>query len=103
MMLTSLRADLIRVGLELHPYKATLLMTSSGASPASVDIGGASVEILASDVTHEYLGRRICGSPKLRGDVEVTNRLKQAWGKFNQHTGILTKTEHACIIEAPLM
>ena len=83
-MLSLLKEELERIGLEMHESK-TKVMTSFNENELDfVDIDGLMLEILPYEKAHKYLGRMISCSTS-RATDEISNRIKVAWGCFHKH------------------
>ena len=90
-MLEDLRIASKERGLEMHPGK-TKIMTNQGdkrvAQCSKVPLGdGSNIDVLKKDAASKYLGRLVSFSN--RHEVEVDNRIKQAWKKFHVQKHIL--------------
>jgi len=84
-MLTDLKREAAKYGLELHPDKTKILTNLSQRrgrnASQTTDIDGEKVEILHHHHNTKYLGRRF--SYDQYHDTELDNRIATAWRKFN--------------------
>jgi hypothetical protein len=89
-MIADVRSEGAKVGLELHPDKTKIQNNSIGygCGVTTVRIGGMSIEVLSPIANTMYLGRALTLTDT--HDVELTNRLKKAWGKFGAFKQELT-------------
>ena len=77
-------------GLEVHDEKTKVLWNGQGDNPFEkrIKIQNKSFEVLQSDKSTDYLGRRF--SFTATHDVEIRNRVNKAWAKFNAYKSELT-------------
>eukprot|EP00973_Karenia_brevis_P084622 11743148-Karenia_brevis.AAC.1 len=63
-MLKDVQSACVQSGLELHPEKTKVLTTATKRTGRGrekhLDVNGLSVEILATDDSTKYIGRKIC-------------------------------------------
>ena len=88
-MVDSLSEELLAIGLIMNASKTKILTTVFLDTPLYIDMAGTMVEVLSGSTCHKYLGRHLPGNLSDRGGVELTHRLKAAWGKFHKHRGAL--------------
>lgn len=91
-MLELLLIELKKVGLSLNADKTKILHSSnadSGANYGFVNIGDEFIEILAIGTHHRHLGRHISLSPGEWVEIEISNRIRQAWAAFHKHSKII--------------
>ena len=91
-MLVLLHDELQIVGLEMHPTKTKVMTTYNDQGLLLMNIRGMEIQILGDDASHRYLGRLVTLSTN-RCTIEVSNRLRAAWGKFAQHHKWLTNQQ----------
>ena len=84
-MLTLLREELLRVGLEMHPDKSKIMTNEMMNTYKLIDIGDMFIEVLDADKQHKYLGRMISLHAEKRTKSELHHRLQVSWMKFHQN------------------
>ena len=93
-MLTLLENELRQAGLSIHSGKTKILTTDINYvfsnSPVLVEAGGLMVEVLRKGDTHKYLGKRMSGDLRLRGQSNLSHRKACGWAKFHSLHGVLT-------------
>ena len=83
--------ELNAVGLQLNAKKTKILHDDVECIDDDVDIAemyGEFFEVLQSDASHRYLGRKLNLFINRR-DIEFQNRIQQAWFAFKKHEKIL--------------
>ena len=89
-MMELLHDELSAVGLLMHETKTKILTSSDSCTQTSIDVRGMQIDILPNAASHRYLGRMLSLNAQTRVETEVSNRIKLAWWKFNQHRRWLT-------------
>ena len=89
-MIELLCVELQKVGLHLNMDKTKIFTTDSLSTPLYLDVADGIVEVLRGSVAHKYLGRTLPGNLRLRGEVELSHRIQNAWAKFHKHRTTLT-------------
>jgi hypothetical protein len=79
-MLEDLIVAAREVGLELHMGKTKVLTNDEGVTKKVLRIGGATIDVLPTPESTDYLGRRLCLGQL--HDTEIDSRLDKAWRKF---------------------
>ena len=95
-MLSLMREETSKCGLELHPEKTKIISSTNRQNrPRNkyAHVGDMRIEILARTGEIKYLGRRITFEDAQR--VELKNRLRGAWAKFMEHKDELTRKTYA--------
>lgn len=84
-------ADILRkYGLELNADKTKILSTAYAPDrEVKYHSRYGSIEHIARDSAHRYLGRRFPGDLRNRGSVAVEYRIVCAWIKYNQFRHVL--------------
>ena len=84
-MMELLIEELSAVGLHLNTSKTKILTTTALTDRMFLDVGGDMIEVVRSQETHKYLGKKLPGDLSARAMVDVKHRIHIAWMKFNQH------------------
>ena len=95
-MLSLMKAETSKCGLELHPEKTKIISSTNRQNrPRNkyAHVGDMRIEILARTEEIKYLGRKITFHDAQR--AELKNRLRGAWAKFMEHKDELTKKTYA--------
>ena len=95
-MLTLLKAETGKCGLELHPDKTKIISSTNRQNRPrnkSTKVGDMRIEILARNSALKYLGRQITFDDAQR--VELSSRIRGAWAKFMEHKDELTRKTYA--------
>ena len=93
-MIQILCEELAQVGLHLNGSKTKLLTTCADCVPEFVTINGETLDVLAPDAAHKYLGRKYTGDLSKRGHIGFQQRVQLAWAKFNHFRHVFTKQTH---------
>ncbi|CAE7565538.1 unnamed protein product [Symbiodinium natans] len=88
-MITFLKQELCKIGLELNADKTKIFTTLSLELPMYIEVDDDLLEVLFEGKTHKYLGRSLSGNVTKRAAVEVAHRSQVAWGKFMKHKHVL--------------
>ena len=91
-MLELLHDELDAVGLEMHSSKSKIMTSFDDLDVDSLTIRSLNLAILPLETPHRYLGRSVTLSAN-RCSIEVSNRIRAAWGKFAQHHKWLTNRQ----------
>ena len=78
-MLTTLKNELLKIGLEMHETKTKILTFQYAL--VSVDINGLLIQILPQDKGDRYVGRMVAASDS-HGGIELSSRVRAAWANF---------------------
>jgi len=89
-MIQILCEELAQVGLHLNGSKTKLLTTCADCVPEFVTINGETLDVLAPDAAHKYLGRKYTGDLSKRGHIGFQQRVQLAWAKFNHFRHVFT-------------
>ena len=84
-----------KVGLRIHPDKTKILSDQSNMNSDTkryIKIGEMSTEILAKNVSVEYLGQRI--SFHQQETLEIKSRIRAAWTTFHKYRQELTSKKY---------
>ena len=79
-MITFLKQELCKIGLQLNADKTKIFTMSSLESPMYIEVDDDVLEVLFEDKTHKYLGRSLSGNVTKRAAVEVAHHSHVAWG-----------------------
>ena len=92
-MLELLVVELGAAGLAMNGAKTRLLTTDSeeslGDIPMLVEVAGTFVEFVRGRGTHKYLGKKLSGDLRSRGQCNLDFRLNCAWMKFHSFSAAL--------------
>ena len=88
-MLALLKEELANLGFEMHESKTKIMTLFNETNIDFIYVDGLLLEVLPDGKAHKYLSRMLSCSDA-RGQGEVANRIKAAWGVFHKHHRWLT-------------